>query len=543
MTIKDIKEEARKKLALNIHQAIVIYLVEFTVFITLIALVVMSCVSLGATTPAAIVMICYGILLGLIAIVGSGMINFAMCDFYLATYRCKPYNIRRLGDTLARSGATKILLISLKRTLLAFLLLLCLIVPGVIYLVRTSMANYLLIANPKMSASTALSASNKVMSGKTGAYFALCMSLVGWYLLGLITLGLGYVFIIPYTNLIKATYYKRNLQGDKTVYQITVQPVSVVQGMPPQQNYVPANEQPKQQAVTAQPVAAEAVGSPIDTLADEDVIDMNAAMHDFDAPQDQIAEVKEVPISPVTQNRRSNEGVAAVPEFEPVLQPEPADEREAAGSAIAPDVKTENEKAPEAHDSDGSNIIETERILTTREIDESNALRKQAIDSIYSRSDSKKPNINYFAGTGNQNPDDFFVAEDDFETPSDVESASNVIAPVHEDTSVVQADEPPVISDSELDEFLRGFDDAAAQSEDKPLKRDVNANTNRDGVPPRASDGERRSPHDRHAATERVASDRHVVRRSPDGNGDAGNDRTERIRREREERLNLNNKK
>lgn len=543
MTIKDIKEEARKKLALNIHQAIVIYLVEFTVFITLIALVVMSCVCLGVTTPAAIVMICYGILLGLIAIVGSGMINFAMCDFYLATYRCKPYNIRRLGDTLARSGATKILLISLKRTLLAFLLLLCLIVPGVIYLVRTSMANYLLIANPKMSASTALSASNKVMSGKTGAYFALCMSLVGWYLLGLMTLGLGYVFIIPYTNLIKATYYKRNLQGDKTVYQITVQPVSVVQGTPPQQNYVIANEQPKQQAVTAQPVAAEAVGSPIDTLADEDVIDMNAAMHDFDAPQNRFAEVKEVPISSVTQNRRSTEGVAAVPEFEPVLQSAHADEQKA-GSTVVPDVHTESEKAPEAHDFDGSNIIESERILTTREIDESNALRKQAIDSIYSRSDSKKSNIDYFSGSGNQSPDDFFVAEDDFGTPSGVENTSNVIPPVHEDTPVAQVENTPVISDSELDEFLRGFDDAtAAQSEDKPLKHGENANTNRDGVSPRASDGERSSPHDRSAATERVASDRRVVRHSPDGNGDAGNDRTERIRREREERLNLNNKK
>ena len=542
MTVKDIKEEARKKLALNIHQAIVIYLVEFTVFITLIALVVMSCVSLGAVTPAAIVMICYGALLGLLAIVGSGMVNFAMCDFYLATYRCKPYNIRRLGDTLARSGVTKILLISLKRTLLAFLLTLCLIVPGVIYIIRTSMANYLLIANPKMKASTALSASNKVMSGKTGAYFALCMSLVGWYLLGLITLGLCFVFIIPYTNLIKATYYKRNLQGDRNVYQIAVQPITP-QSAPPQPNYAATSEQAQRQELTAQPVAAEAVGSPIDTLADEDVVDMNAAMHDFDEPQTPVADVKEVPISPITQNRKSSESATAVPTLEPVLQAsdsvEPFIE-----PVIAAAPQAESANAQTAHELDGTNIVETERILTTQEINESKAIREQAIESIYSRSDSRKSDKDYFTGAGAQNADDFFV--DDFGAPTEqeeqpVQSETPFVNP----TDGVAADpiENSVMSDSEFDEFLRGFDSATeAQSDFEPLKRNENANTNREGIPPRASDGDRRPP-ERHAATERAVADRRVPRRNSDNAGKVVNDRTERIRREREERLNLNNKK
>ena len=80
MTNKDIKAEARQKLALNIHQAIIVYTVEFAIYITLLALIVMSCVSLGSNMIAGIVMICYGVILLLIAMVGSNMVNYAMVD-------------------------------------------------------------------------------------------------------------------------------------------------------------------------------------------------------------------------------------------------------------------------------------------------------------------------------------------------------------------------------------------------------------------------------------------------------------------------------
>ncbi|MDE6293754.1 MAG: DUF975 family protein [Clostridiales bacterium] len=299
---KDIKGEARKKLALNMHQAIIVYTVELTIFITLIALVVMSCVSLGSTVNsiAAIVMICYGSILFIIAFVGSGMVNFAMTDFYLVSYKCQPYNIRRLGETIARSNITKVLLMCLKRTVIAFLLLLCLIVPGVIYLIRTSMASFLLIANPKMKPSAALTASNKVMSGKTGSYFALCMSLIGWYFLCILTLGLGIVFIAPYVNLVKTVFYKRNLQGDKGVYTISPQALASM----PYGTSQPARQQPisgqmsspSQPMPQPQPMQQEPIGpAPVDALAAEDVMDMNAAINDFGGVT---GDVPEVPLAP-----------------------------------------------------------------------------------------------------------------------------------------------------------------------------------------------------------------------------------------------------
>ena len=46
MTNKELKSEARQKLALNIHQAIIVYTVEFAILVSLVALIAMSCVAL-----------------------------------------------------------------------------------------------------------------------------------------------------------------------------------------------------------------------------------------------------------------------------------------------------------------------------------------------------------------------------------------------------------------------------------------------------------------------------------------------------------------
>lgn len=570
MTAKDIKEEARHKLALNMHQAIVIYTVEFTIFITLIALIVLACVSFGVNTVASVVIMCYGVLLGLIAVTGAGMLSFAMTDFYLATYRCKPYNIRRLGETLARSNITKILLLSLKRTLLGFLLLLCFIIPGVIYLIRTSMAGYLLIANPKMRASTALTASNKVMSGKTGTYFSLVMSLLGWYLLGVVTLGLGFIFIAPYTHLVKAVYYKRNLQGDKTVYYLQPQPVSpqVQQAQPQQQAYAVTGggaqqapqTQPQQQP---QPVQGPA---PIDTLADEDIMDMNAAMRDFGAEPDKPVtaqdDVPEVPIMPVTVNKKPQKTKETKVKHKTTMQQ----------TAQQQVVQVVDDDAVE-HKIDGTGLVETERTLSTHELTESEALRKKVIDNMYSNTGQSASGVNYFDMDAKQTHDGFV---DDFGVEPEqsepivaaepevvvaepevivAEAEPVVVAEAAEKVDPAQQSEQVVMSDSEFDEFLKNFDNMSepvstpVQAEPPKRPEAPVAETSASGSHPQSdarTDATRRAAERRREAEERLARDRAAAeerrkaRQTELVQHSAA--RAERIRREREQRLNQNNR-
>ncbi|MDE6200793.1 MAG: DUF975 family protein [Clostridiales bacterium] len=564
---KDIKGEARKKLALNMHQAIIVYTVQFTIFITLIALVVMSCVSLGAAVSdiAAIVMICYGSILLIIAIVGAGMINFAMTDFYLVSYRCQPYNVRRLGETIARSNITKVLLMSLKRTLIAFLLLLCLIVPGVIYLMRTSMAAYLLIANPKMKPSAALTASSKVMSGKTGMYFSLCASLIGWYILGIATLGLGFIFISPYINLVKTVFYKRNLQGDKGVYTVSAQTLASMPVTAAQQQGQTRQQQGGQ--AYSQPAMQQPVGpAPIDALADEDVMDMNAAIQDFGGTDINAA-----------QDRGGN-GVDAVPEIPLAAPGSKKAEKQGKTKLTREEKRLAKEAAKQdthSRNIEGTGLVETERVLTTQELTDSDVLRRKELEHMYSNSERQGPAVNYFDVSGNGGEDDF---EDDFGvSPIDedavqpepiiepiIQSTDDpVIEPIMEPIVEPMADDfaqgdtfdtfdtfetdgqadgaEPIMSESEFDEFLRNFDAVEQEEpsiEQEPLKTEQTAN-NTDNARQAAADrrraAEERIERDRRAAADRLAN-RHPS--SPQSI-----ERAERIRREREERLKNQNPK
>ncbi len=515
MSIRDVKSEARRKLPLNMHQAIVIYTIEFAIIVTVIALIVMAVLCFEhINTVAAICMICYGIIVGLIAVVGSGMIEYSMVDYYIASYKCKPYNIRRLGETLARSGVVKVLQVNLLRTFIGFLLLLCLIVPGVIYLAGTSMANHLLIANPKMKATTALKASRKVMSGKLGLYMGLHATFIGWGLLCVLTLGLGFIFLTPYINLSKTVYYKRNLQGDKAVYNTVPQPVSPIAYV--QQGYAVPGTQPQSaaqpQGVNAQP--AEPMILPIDALGEEDFADMNEAMRDFGGNAQPI--VAEVPLSPVNPSRSAEtENVVSV-RPEPIVQPEqPAMSDEIGARAV-----------------DGSDFVEIVSPLTTREVDAADVLNKKINEMFAPQSAQQKSGLDYMTGGLKSNANDFMTAE--------VEAAV-VAEPVPSPADNIIAAEPAVgesVQSAQLggfDNFMKDFDIPMQSGAFEPLTRSSKANRD-DGMPSNGSVvSQTRKPTEVKNGAD-IRSSRRADAVTP--NYSDAESRRDKIRREREERLN-----
>lgn len=533
MSIKDIKAEARRKLALNMHQAIVVYTIEFAIFITLLALVSIAAVCIeiasGAPVVAAAVMIVYGVALMLIAITCSGLVNYAMIDHYLTSYKCKPYNVRRIGEVIARNGIVKIFKLNVVRTLLGFLLSLLLIVPGVIYLVRTSMANHLMIANPKMTTSTALSASNKVMGGKTGAYFGLIMSFIGWYALGIVTLGIGFIFIMPYVNLSKTVYYKRNLQGDKTVYNIAAQPVSPIASapgeMPPQ--YVPQTE-PISAVRAAEPVA-ESV-NPIETLGAEDMAEMNAAMRDFGA------EVQEVPLTPVVTNMRKSSTASAEVTVEPIAaEPIAAEavtvEPQSSTDAAQPAQPAQSDRPAADADSD---IVEIVKPLTTQELKDSDEIVKRRIAALYSGvSPEKPPKRDYISHVGSSGDKDGFVDSFDDPEPTAVEPAATEPAAPQSAASASSRDEEIVMTDEQFDAFMREFDAPKQDPSFTPLRRTPQKPepTREPQKPePKAHVEPTREP-------QKPASGGSVVRTPPVNPAPSGESRAEMLRREREERI------
>jgi uncharacterized membrane protein len=88
-----------------------------------------------------------------------------------------------------------------------FLWYLLLIIPGIIKWYAYSMVPYILADNPNIGARRAIQLSNNMTRGHKFDIFVLELSFIGWYLLGLLAIVVGVLFVRPYEDATKAELY------------------------------------------------------------------------------------------------------------------------------------------------------------------------------------------------------------------------------------------------------------------------------------------------------------------------------------------------
>ncbi|WP_214878499.1 DUF975 family protein [Exiguobacterium sp. ERU653] len=84
---------------------------------------------------------------------------------------------------------------------------LLLVVPGIIKAFSYSLTPYILRDQPELSALESITESRRLMDGHKMEAFMLFLSFFGWFLVGLLTLGIGFFFIGPYFSTTYATFY------------------------------------------------------------------------------------------------------------------------------------------------------------------------------------------------------------------------------------------------------------------------------------------------------------------------------------------------
>ena len=89
-----------------------------------------------------------------------------------------------------------------------FLWALLLIIPGVIKGYSYALTPYLLKDHPELKFNAAIEESMRLMSGNKMRLFLLDLSFIGWFLLGLITFGIAFLWITPYWNTARAAFYE-----------------------------------------------------------------------------------------------------------------------------------------------------------------------------------------------------------------------------------------------------------------------------------------------------------------------------------------------
>ena len=84
--------------------------------------------------------------------------------------------------------------------LFTFLWSLLFVIPGIVKGISYSMSMYILAENKGKSALECIHESQQMTYGHKADLFVLSLSFLGWCLLGSITFGLAYIWVIPYMN-------------------------------------------------------------------------------------------------------------------------------------------------------------------------------------------------------------------------------------------------------------------------------------------------------------------------------------------------------
>ena len=99
---------------------------------------------------------------------------------------------------------------------LGYLVVLVILFIGYVWLIVRGLlcvlSTYIAIDNPQMSAKDTVDLSAKLMKGNRWKYIFLSLSFIGWMILSILTLGIGFIFLFPYMSVAMVCFYE-NLAG------------------------------------------------------------------------------------------------------------------------------------------------------------------------------------------------------------------------------------------------------------------------------------------------------------------------------------------
>jgi uncharacterized membrane protein len=136
----------------------------------------------------------------------TGPLTLGVSAFFLKLIRNEGPGINDLGEGL--KCLLKSFILNLLIAVFTTLWSLLLIIPGIIAAFRYSMAYYIMMDNPQLSAFEALKQSKYMMVGHKFEFFVLQLSFLGWFLLGALTLGFAFLWVNPYYEATKAIFYQ-----------------------------------------------------------------------------------------------------------------------------------------------------------------------------------------------------------------------------------------------------------------------------------------------------------------------------------------------
>jgi uncharacterized membrane protein len=151
---------------------------------------------------------------GILGILVGGPMTLGLVIFSLALVRNQNPKLEQIFDGFARFSTALVAQVLVMVYVLLWALLL--IIPGIIAALSYSMTFYILADNESMGAKEAMARSKKMMMGNKWKFFCLGLRFIGWALLSILTLGIGFLWLIPYLQITTTKFYEDIKGGEVT---------------------------------------------------------------------------------------------------------------------------------------------------------------------------------------------------------------------------------------------------------------------------------------------------------------------------------------
>jgi uncharacterized membrane protein len=147
----------------------------------------------------------------LVSIVITGPLTLGWVGFVLALSRNQNPKFEQIFGGFNRFGTA--LGAYLLTLLFIILWMLLLIVPGIMAALSYSQTFYILSEDPSIGAMDAIRKSKEMMYGNRWKLFCLWLRFIGWLLLCILTLGIGFFWLAPYMAVSMAKFYDDLVHG------------------------------------------------------------------------------------------------------------------------------------------------------------------------------------------------------------------------------------------------------------------------------------------------------------------------------------------
>ena len=151
-----------------------------------------------------------------VKIILGGVIQLGYASYLLKQQDCEIRSVRDLFSKFDYFGQG--FLQMFLRGLYVLLWTLLFIIPGIIKEYAYAMTPFIMAEDPNLTAQEAIKISQEKMKGHKWELFCLGFSFIGWEILAIFTMGIGYIFLNPYISAAYAAFYRDKISPKTAVY-------------------------------------------------------------------------------------------------------------------------------------------------------------------------------------------------------------------------------------------------------------------------------------------------------------------------------------